>query len=76
MLTLKLQGGETVTGLVLSETADSLILKIGNQEVREVAKSNINQQKSIPSSMPPMGQVLTKKEIRDVLAFLGTLTVH
>ncbi|TDI67212.1 MAG: c-type cytochrome [Bacteroidetes bacterium] len=76
MLTLKLQGGETVTGLVLSETADSLTLKIGNQEVREVAKSNINQQRSIPSSMPPMGQVLTKKEIRDVLAFLGTLRVH
>ena len=76
MVTLELKNGETVTGLVQSETVDTLKLKIGNQQLREIAKSNIIQQRSIPSSMPPMGQVLTKKEIRDVLAFLGTLKGH
>jgi len=73
MVTLNLNNGETVTGLVQSETDETITIKSGNQEAQEFSKSGISKQTSIPSSMPPMGQILTKKEIRDVLAFLGTL---
>jgi mono/diheme cytochrome c family protein len=73
MVTLNLSNGETVTGLVQSETDQSITLKSGNQEAREFSKSDISKQTSIPSSMPPMGQILTKKEIRDVVAYLVTL---
>jgi putative heme-binding domain-containing protein len=76
MVTLKLKVGETITGLVQSESDTTLSIKIGNQEVREIEKISIAERNSIPSSMPPMGQILTKKEIRDVLAFLGTLKGH
>ena len=76
MVTLKLESGETVTGLVQSETETTLSIKIGNQEAREIEQASITERNSIPSSMPPMGQILTKKEIRDVIAYLGTLQGH
>ena len=73
MVTLNLNNGETVTGLVQSENEELITIKSGNQEAQEISKSEISRQTSIPSSMPPMGNILTKKEIRDVLAFLVTL---
>ena len=73
MVTLKLSGGETLTGLVQEETDQSITIKSGNQEAEEISKTDITEQTSIPSSMPPMGLILTKKEIRDVLAYLVTL---
>ena len=73
MVTLKLSGGETLTGLVQEETDQSITIKSGNQEAQEISKSDITEQTSIPSSMPPMGSILTKKELRDVLAYLVTL---
>ena len=76
MVTVDLEGGETITGLVQSETEATLAIKLGSQEVQEIDKLSITARKTIPSSMPPMGQILTKKEIRDVVAFLGTLKGH
>ena len=76
MVTLTLSNGETVTGLVQDETTETIIIRSGNQQAQEIEKSSIKEQKSIPSSMPPMGGILTKKEIRDVIAFLGTLQGH
>ena len=73
MVTLNLNNGNTVTGLVQSETDETISIKSGNQEAQEFSKADITKQTSIPSSMPPMGSILTKKEIRDVLAFLVTL---
>ena len=76
MVTLSLNNGETLTGLVQDESAETITIRSGNQQAQEINKSSIQEQKSIPSSMPPMGSILTKKEIRDVIAFLGTLQGH
>ena len=76
MVTLSLSNGETLTGLVQDESTESITIRSGNQAAQEIDKSSIQEQKSIPSSMPPMGSILTKKEIRDVIAFLGTLQGH
>jgi putative heme-binding domain-containing protein len=73
MVTLSLSNGETLTGLVEAESSEAITIRSGNQQAKEIDKSTIEEQKSIPSSMPPMGSILTKKEIRDVIAFLGTL---
>ena len=73
MVTLKLSNGETVTGLVQEETDEEITIRSGSQQAQTFNRQDITEQTSIPSSMPPMGQILTKKEIRDVLAFLGTL---
>ena len=61
---------------IRSETETTLSIKIGNQEAREIDQTSIMERNSIPSSMPPMGQILNKKEIRDVVAYLGTLKGH
>ncbi len=73
MVTLNLNNGETFTGLVESDNDQNITVKSGNQEARVFSKTDIAEITSIPSSMPPMGQILTKREIRDVLAFLITL---
>jgi len=73
MVTLKLTNGESVTGLVQQEDGASITIRSGNQEAQTYQREAIAEQTSIPSSMPPMGEILTRKELRDVLAFLGTL---
>lgn len=73
VVTLGLDNNETLTGVVLEESADSLKIKVGDQGVRQLAKSAIKERKSVPSSMPPMGQILSKHEIRDVVALLKEL---
>ncbi len=66
-------GSETLSGEVLTETTDSIKLRMGDQGLRSIAKSEIEERRSVPSSMPPMGSILTKSQIRDVVAFLHTL---
>jgi putative heme-binding domain-containing protein len=73
VVSLKLLDGSTVAGIISNEDKQKLELKVG-KESRTVYKAAIKERTSIPSSMLPMAQVLTKSEIRDVIAFLYTLT--
>ncbi len=70
VVTLTLENQQTLTGVVMDETADSLKLKTGNNGAISLLKSDIVNRRSVPSSMPPMGAILSKKEIRDILAYL------
>ncbi len=72
--TLTLEDGETLAGIIQSENEESITLKMGKDEAREIFKTNIKEREDVPSSMPGVKDVLTKKEIRDVLAFLLSLT--
>ena len=73
MVTLKLKDGKSVTGIVSNESVSEITLKIGKEDIQKVAKSTIKERKSVPSSMPVMKDVLTKWELRDLVAFLGSL---
>ena len=70
---LEMKDGETVSGIVMEETPDEMSLKIGKEDLRTVDKSQIAKREEIPSSMPAMGDILTKREIRDLIAFLSGL---
>lgn len=70
---LETNDGETVSGTVLEETDSAIRLKIGKEDIRTVEKTQIAKRENIPSSMPPMGSILTKRQIRDLVAFLGRL---
>jgi len=71
--TLTLKDGTTTTGIVAEETESELKLKIGKEAMQTIAKATINNRESVPSSMPGVKEILNKKEIRDLVAFLVSL---
>ncbi len=71
--TLTLADGETVSGTLAAEDADTVTMKLADGSERPVAKSAITDRAPILSSMPPMGQIISRRELRDVLAYLQTL---
>ncbi len=72
VVTLQLKSGKTISGVLQSETKDSLILKSGDRQNTGVLKSEVEKRTNAASSMPEMRFILTKKEIRDVVSFLAT----
>lgn len=73
MVTLTLTDGHTVSGTLMEERADQLVLKTSDAEPLVVAKSRISKRENLPSSMPPMGTLLSRREIRDVIEFLSSM---
>src|SRR5690606_9974799 len=74
IVTLELDNGQTVSGILSGETGDRLTLKVGNQPDTVLLKSNVVERIDAPSSMPDMKHLMTRREIRDVVSFLATLT--
>ncbi|WP_209330157.1 HEAT repeat domain-containing protein [Lunatimonas salinarum] len=74
VVTLTLNDGETISGVLEKETNSSLFIKMGNNPDKEIRKDQIKERKDAPSSMPDMKGLLTRREIRDVVSFLATLT--
>jgi putative membrane-bound dehydrogenase-like protein len=73
MVKLTLKDGQQVTGTLMREDAEELILKTSQAEPLEVPVGRIEKRENYPSSMPPVGKTLTKEEIRDVIEFLSSL---
>ncbi|HMB93080.1 MAG TPA: HEAT repeat domain-containing protein, partial [Rhodothermales bacterium] len=67
--TVTLENGQTLSGTVRQETASQLIMLVDEEE-RRIDKAEIAQRQHAPSSMPPMGSVLTRRQLRDLVAFL------
>jgi len=74
VVTVTLNDGETKSGVLEKETSSSLFIKMGNNPDAEIKKSSIKETKMAPSSMPDMKGLLTRREIRDLVSFLATLT--
>ena len=73
VVNLTLRGGQMVAGVLMEENEERLILKTSEAEPIEIPIERIETRINAPSSMPPMGQILNKRELRDVLAFLSSL---
>tara|TARA_R110000868_G_scaffold161699_4_gene392494 strand:+ start:9555 stop:12974 length:3420 start_codon:yes stop_codon:yes gene_type:complete len=71
MVTVTLKDGQTVTGILEEETNDELILKTSDAEPMEIALSRIEKRQNMASGMPPMGTIMSKREIRDVIEYLS-----
>jgi len=71
MVTVTLKDAQTVTGILEEETKDELILKTSDAEPMEIALSRIDKRQNMASGMPPMGSLMSKREIRDVIEFLA-----
>ncbi|GAB3925003.1 DUF7133 domain-containing protein [Larkinella terrae] len=73
MVSLTLKDGQTVSGILTEENTHELILKTSEAEPLKVPVARIDKRENLPSSMPPMGYILSKREIRDVVEFLSSL---
>jgi putative heme-binding domain-containing protein len=70
---LELTNGKKINGILQIEKPEGLLVKVGDKPDTLIATSSIAKRTNGASSMPPMRYLLTKKEIRDVVAFLATL---
>jgi quinoprotein glucose dehydrogenase len=73
MVILTLKDGTSAAGILTSENEHELILKTSEAEPLKIAVARIAKRDNVPSSMPPMGSIMTKREIRDVVEFLSGL---
>jgi quinoprotein glucose dehydrogenase len=73
MVVLTLKDGQTAAGILTSENEHELVLKTAEAEPLKIAANRIAKRENVPSSMPPMGSIMTKREIRDMVEFLANL---
>lgn len=71
-ISIEMASGEKVTGTLLEEKKDSMSFKVGS-DTKEILKKDIKSSQMAASSMPPMGTLLTKRELRDLVTYLTTL---
>ncbi|WP_425237857.1 HEAT repeat domain-containing protein [Ulvibacterium sp.] len=70
---LTLKDGQKVTGVLEEETKEEIILRTSDAEPMEIAISRIKKRENMPSAMPPMGLLINKRELRDLMEFLASL---
>jgi len=73
VVSLELNDGESTAGVVVEETDRDITIKIGKDENRVIAKTDVATREDIPSSMPGVKRILSQMEIRDLMAFLSSL---
>ncbi|MFT5131431.1 MAG: quinoprotein glucose dehydrogenase, partial [Rhodothermales bacterium] len=70
--TLSFKDGSSKTGFLVAKTDSSVAIKEG-EEVHEYPLEQVSAQTPAISSMPPIGETLAKRELRDLLAYLSSL---
>lgn len=68
-----LKDGTTIVGSPMKESYTTLSMKTPTGETEEIAKNTIESRTPAVSAMPVMTGILSKKDLRDVLAYLLTL---
>lgn len=73
-ITITLKDGSSVAGQFRSEDKSQIIVRDpATGKETKVAKAEIAEQSQVLSVMPPVGAILKRREIRDVIAYLMTL---
>lgn len=76
VVSLTLKNGQKVSGVLTEETATKLTLRTSDAEPLHIQKEQVDKRQDAPSSMPPMGALLDKRELRDVLEYLTRLKLR
>ena len=75
VVTLQLKNGATETGSVASETPTEIVLKRADNTTATIDPKQVKERVTAPSSMPEIyAQVLTRAQLRDMVALLSVLT--
>lgn len=72
-IALTMKDGSSIAGQFLAEKNGKVSLRDAEGKETVVASDTIKERTPVISTMPPMGFILQKGEIRDVVAFLATL---
>lgn len=72
-LSLTLKNGDSVAGQLLTETKKTIELRNAEGETVSVPVAEVASRTPVISTMPPMGALLKKGEIRDLIAYLAGL---
>ncbi len=70
---ITLNDGSIHAGILKTETPDQIILMPPTGVPETLAKNLIKSRESGPSGMPPLGAVLSKREVRDLVEYLSSL---
>ena len=72
-ISLTLKNGDNVAGQFREETKKHIEIRDAENQSTKVPLDQISERSPVVSTMPPMFALLTKQEIRDVVAYLATL---
>ncbi|HEA21246.1 MAG TPA: c-type cytochrome [Pricia antarctica] len=70
---LTLKDGQKVNGILEEETEEGLTLRTNAAEPLEIPTARIEKRENMPSAMPAMGKLITKRELRDLIEYLSGL---
>ena len=73
LVTLTFADDTSVTGTLVHEDESFIEIISGDSEPVKMAKSDIKKRVDAPSSMPAMGDILVKRDLRDLVEFLAGL---
>ena len=72
LLVARLKNGSSVNGAIVKATESKYEIRTAEGTLKMISRKDIASE-VLTSQMPPMGAILTRKELRDVLEFLGRL---
>jgi len=74
-VTISLKNGQTETGSLASESPTEIVLKRADNTTTTIDPKQVKERVTAPSSMPEIyAQVLTRAQLRDLVALLSVLT--
>ena len=72
LLVARLKNGSSVNGAIVKATESKYEIRTAEGTLKMISRKDIASE-VLTSQMPPMGAILTRNELRDVLEFLGRL---
>jgi putative heme-binding domain-containing protein len=73
MMSMKTKTGVSLAGALKKETADTITIILPDKTETTVNVSEIESRTEPMSTMPPMGDILTARQLRDLVAYLAGL---
>lgn len=73
MIAVTKKSGEAISGTLLTENDGALRIRLPDGKEATIPSADIASQTAPISVMPPMGAILNKRQIRDVVAYLATM---
>ncbi|WP_405383301.1 HEAT repeat domain-containing protein [Maribacter sp. LLG6340-A2] len=72
-VTLTLTDGQKVQGVLIEERKHDLLLRTSEAEPLEIPLQRIKKRENSMSAMPAMGRMISRRELRDLMEYLGSL---